>query len=141
MAALVNLARVGHQGAREKALELARSGGTPWHVRWRHWLGDASETVLSGTIRAILPRAMDRVRQTETGFQYGIGGLSPMFFKDWDLPEVVWAEGGSITATGNSFAAPHITGIVAKILGKHPGLTLFQMKTVLRALSANMPRE
>ncbi len=54
---------------------------------------------------------------------------------------VAWAEGGSITATGNSFAAPHITGIAAKILGKHPGLTLFQMKTVLRALSANMPRE
>ncbi len=54
---------------------------------------------------------------------------------------VAWADGGSITATGNSFAAPHITGIVAKILGKHPGLTLFQMKTVLRALSANMPCE
>jgi subtilisin len=54
---------------------------------------------------------------------------------------VAWAEGGWITATGNSFAAPHITGLVAKILGKHPGLTLFQMKTVLRALSANMARE
>jgi subtilisin len=51
---------------------------------------------------------------------------------------VAWADGGWITATGNSFAAPHITGIVAKILGKHPGLTHFQMKTVLRALSANM---
>ncbi len=54
---------------------------------------------------------------------------------------VAWADGGSITATGNSFAAPHMTGIVAKILGKHSDLTLFQMKTVLRALSANMPRE
>ena len=52
---------------------------------------------------------------------------------------VAWTDGGWITATGNSFAAPHITGIVAKILGKHPGLTLLQMKTVLRALSANMP--
>jgi subtilisin len=52
---------------------------------------------------------------------------------------VAWADDGWITATGNSFAAPHITGIVARILGKHPGLTLFQMKTVLRALSANMP--
>lgn len=49
--------------------------------------------------------------------------------------------GGWITATGNSFAAPHVTGIVARILGKHPGLTLFQMKTILRALSANMRRE
>jgi subtilisin len=54
---------------------------------------------------------------------------------------VAWSEGGWITATGNSFAAPHITGIVSRILGKHPGLTLFQMKTVLRALSANVSRE
>jgi subtilisin len=54
---------------------------------------------------------------------------------------VAWSEGGWITATGNSFAAPHITGIVSRILGKHPGLTLFQIKTVLRALSANVSRE
>ncbi len=54
---------------------------------------------------------------------------------------VAWSEGGWITATGNSFAAPHVTGVVAKILGKHPGLTLFQIKTVLRALSANVSRE
>ncbi len=54
---------------------------------------------------------------------------------------VAWADGGSITATGNSFAAPHITGIVAKILGKHPNLTLFQMKTILRALSTNMSHQ
>lgn len=53
---------------------------------------------------------------------------------------VAWADGGWITATGNNFAAPHISGIAAKILGKHPGLTPFQMKTVLRVLSANMPR-
>ncbi|HZB07825.1 MAG TPA: S8 family serine peptidase [Rubrobacter sp.] len=53
---------------------------------------------------------------------------------------VAWAEGGWITATGNSFAAPHVTGIVARILGKHPNLTLFQMKTILRALSTNMTR-
>jgi subtilisin len=52
--------------------------------------------------------------------------------------EVAWRAGSSITATGNSFAAPHITGIVAKILGKHPGLTVFQMKAILRALSANV---
>jgi subtilisin family serine protease len=45
--------------------------------------------------------------------------------------------GGFVTATGNSFAAPHITGIVAQILGKHPDLTVFEMKTILRALAAN----
>ena len=30
---------------------------------------------------------------------------------------------------------------VAKILGKHPGLTVFQIKTLLRALAANVRRE
>ncbi len=54
---------------------------------------------------------------------------------------VAWLHGEWMTATGNSFAAPHITGIVAKILGKHPYLTLFHMKTILRALAANMARE
>jgi subtilisin family serine protease len=54
---------------------------------------------------------------------------------------VAWLDGDLITATGNSFAAPHITGIVARILGKHPGLTQFQMKVILRALAANMRRD
>ena len=51
---------------------------------------------------------------------------------------VAWLNGGWITATGNSYAAPHISGLVARILGQHPGLTVFQLKTILRALAANV---
>lgn len=51
--------------------------------------------------------------------------------------EVAWLEGGTIQATGNSFAAPHIAGVIARILGKHPHLTPFQMKTILHAVAAN----
>jgi subtilisin family serine protease len=51
--------------------------------------------------------------------------------------EVAWADGATITATGNSFAAPHIAGLIARILSKHPGLTPFQMKTVLHSLAQN----
>jgi subtilisin family serine protease len=51
---------------------------------------------------------------------------------------VAWTGGGYVTTTGNSYAAPHITGIVAKILGKHPHLTLFQVKAILRALAGNV---
>ncbi|MDQ2800227.1 MAG: S8 family serine peptidase [Armatimonadota bacterium] len=54
---------------------------------------------------------------------------------------VAWQEGSTITATGNSYAAPHMAGLAAKILGKHPGLTVFQMKVILRALAANMAAE
>jgi subtilisin family serine protease len=54
---------------------------------------------------------------------------------------VPWKDHGWITATGNSFAAPHITGLVTRIVSKHPGLTVFQLKTILRAMAANMARE
>ncbi|MGH2410190.1 MAG: S8 family serine peptidase [Chloroflexota bacterium] len=53
---------------------------------------------------------------------------------------MAWANGSTITATGNSFAAPHITGIVTRILAKHPGLTTFHVKAILRALAANLHR-
>ena len=42
------------------------------------------------------------------------------------------------TGPGNSFAAPHITGLCALILSKHPELTPFQLKTVLLACASNM---
>lgn len=50
---------------------------------------------------------------------------------------VPWLDGGYLTATGNSFATPHITGLVARILGQHPHLTVFQVKTMLYALARN----
>jgi len=50
--------------------------------------------------------------------------------------EVPWT-GGSIVATGNSFAAPHVAGLAALIRAKHPDLTPFQVKAVLHAVSRN----
>ena len=52
--------------------------------------------------------------------------------------EVGWIGGGTIHATGNSFATPCIAGIAALILSKHPGLTPFQLKTVLYLISTNV---
>jgi subtilisin family serine protease len=51
--------------------------------------------------------------------------------------DVAWAAHGSITATGNSFAAPHVTGMVALMRSKHPWLTPLQVKAVLQAASVN----
>jgi subtilisin len=53
---------------------------------------------------------------------------------------VGWLGGSYITATGNSFAAPHITGLVALLRSKHPHLTPFEVKTLLRALARNARR-
>jgi subtilisin len=52
--------------------------------------------------------------------------------------DVAWRGGGRTTATGNSFAAPHISGFVARILAKHPALRPFQVKAVLWATAANV---
>ncbi|MEZ0342693.1 S8 family serine peptidase [Mycobacterium sp. pV006] len=54
--------------------------------------------------------------------------------------DIAWQEHKRRKMTGNSYASPHMAGIVAKILGKHPGLTVFQLKTILRELAANVDR-
>jgi subtilisin len=53
---------------------------------------------------------------------------------------VAWINRQYCRITGNSFAAPHIAGIVALIRAKHPELTPFQVKTVLYACAANVVR-
>jgi subtilisin len=53
---------------------------------------------------------------------------------------VAWNRRQYLVCTGNSFAAPHITGITALIRAKHPDLTPFQVKTVLMACAANVVR-
>jgi len=57
---------------------------------------------------------------------------------DLDVP---WLGGGTLRCSGNSFATPHISGICARILSKHPRLTPFQLKSVLHAVADNAQEE
>jgi subtilisin len=52
--------------------------------------------------------------------------------------EVAWLGGTRARSTGNSFATPHMTGICALILGKHPELTPFQLKSALYLTANNV---
>ncbi len=52
--------------------------------------------------------------------------------------EVAWNGGGRLVCTGNSFATPHIAGIAALVLSKHPELTPFQLKSVLYLTATNV---
>ena len=61
--------------------------------------------------------------------EFGAPGINVTF---------AWLNGQQMTVTGNSFSAPHISGLIAKILGKHPQLTPFQVKTILRATARNV---
>jgi subtilisin family serine protease len=58
----------------------------------------------------------------------------PVEFGAWglDVP-IAWKDGGRTTATGNSFAAPHIAGLLARLCSTHPGLTTFEAKAILAA--------
>ena len=55
--------------------------------------------------------------------------------------EVAWLSGARARSTGNSFATPHISGICALVLGKHPELTPFQLKSTLYLTASNVEGE
>jgi subtilisin len=59
------------------------------------------------------------------------------FARGFEL-DVAWVGGGRLRCTGNSFATPHIAGIATLILGKHPELTPFQLKSVLYLTASNV---
>jgi subtilisin len=52
--------------------------------------------------------------------------------------EIAWLGGGTILSTGNSFATPHMSGICALVMSKHPELTPFQLKNVLYLTANNV---
>lgn len=52
--------------------------------------------------------------------------------------EVPWLNGETTVTTGNSFAAPHISGFAALIRSKHPTLRPFHVKSLLWACAANV---
>ncbi len=52
-----------------------------------------------------------------------------------------WLDGGYRNLTGNSFACPHIVGVIALILEKYPGLTPFQVKSALYSIAKENQRK
>ena len=50
-----------------------------------------------------------------------------------------WLENARRSLTGNSFACPHIVGVIAKMLETHPDLTPFQVKAALYEIARHNP--
>jgi subtilisin family serine protease len=70
---------------------------------------------------------------------YYYNATPPVEFCARGIAVPVAMPGGGITRnSGNSYAAPHIAGIVALILSKHPWLTPFQLKSVLYHCATNV---
>jgi subtilisin len=85
------------------------------------------------TFSSVFSVAAHAVAQPETFFY---NPAPPVEWGAWgvDVP-IAWKDGGRSIATGNSFAAPHIAGLAARVLGKHPGLSAFEVKAVLAAIA------
>jgi subtilisin family serine protease len=80
---------------------------------------------------AVVSVAAHDVRDAETWFY---NPHPPVEFGAYGLDvEVAWRDGARIVATGNSFAAPHVAGLAARIRAAHPGVTPFEVKTILAA--------
>jgi subtilisin family serine protease len=52
-----------------------------------------------------------------------------------------WPKGSYKNLTGNSFACPHIVGVIALLLETHPDLTPFQVKSALYAIAKGNSQE
>ncbi len=88
------------------------------------------------TFASVFSVAAHAIAEPETFFY---NPAPPVEWGAWgvDVP-IGWKDGTTTVATGNSFAAPHMCGLVARIMSKHPGLTPFEVKAVLAAI-ANDP--
>ena len=85
---------------------------------------------------AVVSVAAHDIRDPDTWFY---NPHPPVEFGAYGLDvDVAWRDGGRIVATGNSFAAPHIAGLAARIRSAHPTATPFEVKTILAA-TANRP--
>jgi len=73
---------------------------------------------------------------TEDPFEFYFSENPPVEFlvKGVDV-KLPWLDHGFEMCTGNSFAAPHLTGIIALILSKHPWLSPFAVKTILYSIA------
>jgi subtilisin len=70
-------------------------------------------------------------------FRYNPRPPAEFFARGVDV-EVAWLGGGTSVATGNSFAAAHLAGIGALLLANHPGLTPFEVKSLLYLTASNV---
>jgi len=68
-------------------------------------------------------------------FQHRPGNLVEFAARGQDL-EVAWLGGGRKKVTGSSFAAPHVAGLLARLISGMPELSPLQAKALLANLAA-----
>jgi subtilisin family serine protease len=79
-------------------------------------------------------------RDDPLAFDYNPHGPAEWGARGIDVP-VAWLDHATLEVTGNSFAASHLAGLLALLLGEHPGLTPFQAKAILSSVAENAVAE
>lgn len=70
------------------------------------------------------------------GFAFRFGEVIEMTAPGVNI-RTAWPGGGHKSLTGNSFACPHIAGLVALLLETHPDLTPFEIKSALYSIAVD----
>jgi len=86
-----------------------------------------------GHFSSVITVNFANVAQAET-FYYRPGNLVEFAARGQDI-EVAWLKGGTKKVTGSSFAAPHLTGLVARLLSGYPNLSPTEAKALLHRLA------
>lgn len=94
----------------------------------REWPGHFPTVITAYFIRTDRPEALFHRR----------GHLVEFAARGQDI-EVAWAGGGIKKVTGSSFAAPHVAGLLARLLSRCPELPPLQAKALLQHLAEPWP--
>lgn len=97
-------------------------------VTKREWPGHFSSVITAYFVRTDRPEALF----------HRSGHLVEFAARGQDV-EVAWAGGGIKKVTGSSFAAPHVTGLLARLLSCCPSLPPLQAKALLQHLAEPWP--
>lgn len=71
---------------------------------------------------------------SDTDVYYRPGHLVEFAARGVDV-QVLWRDGGVKKMTGSSFAAPRVTGMLARLLSEHPGVMPLQAKALFHRLA------
>lgn len=108
------------------------------YLRGRHIVAacnnvDFTQREWPGHFPTVITVNFTRAKDPET-LLYRRGNLVEFLAKGQDI-EVAWRDGRWKKVTGSSFAAPHVAGLLARLLSGHPDLPPLQAKALLHQLA------
>ena len=108
---------------------IAASNNEDYHRQ--EWPGDFSSVITVKMMNAPDP-ALAYQNSPGTMVEFGAHGVNV---------RVAWKDGGSMVTSGSSFAAPRVTGLLARLLSVYPHLSSGEAKALLLRVAAPIPQE